>query len=110
MMGIGRRRLGRFGIGQGLASVAVIAILAASPALVSVVGSHMDGTGLVIAEAVFGGPVTAQQPPAGSYKECVDHAYAALAKCRDSTPWYSEFKCWIALELRVMACEIENLG
>lgn len=84
MMGIRRRRLGRFGIGHGVASVAVVVMLAASPALVSVIGSHMDGTGLVIAEAVFGGPVTAQEPPAGSLERCFAHAeiaYQGLSRC-----------------------------
>lgn len=110
MMGVRRRKLGRFGIGHGVASVAVVAMLAASPALVSVVSTHTDGTGLVIAETVFGGPVTAQETPAGSLERCVAHANNAYQECLDATRWYLEFKCWVALQFRLSACLIDSSG
>lgn len=107
MMGVRRRRLGRFGISHGVASAVAIAILAVSPGIVSVVGSHIDDTGLAIAEAVFGGPACGQEAPGDRLKECLADARNRYQECRDFTPWYFEARCWVALKLRITACFLE---
>ncbi len=106
MKGVARRRLGRFGIVHGVASAAAIAILAVSPALVSVVDSRIDDAGLAIAEAVFGGPASAQESPSG-YDKCVADAHRRYVLCYYANPWYSRYKCWAAVQLRRAACLID---
>ena len=61
-----KRKSGRFGISQAATSVAAVAILAVSPAVVSLADSRLEGVALTVAEAVFGEPVCAQS------SDCVD--------------------------------------
>lgn len=107
MMGDRRRTLGRLGAGHPVALVAVIGILAMSPAIASVVGSQMGDAGLAIVEAVFGDPVTAQQPPTTPLQQCVKAANDKYQDCLDSTSWYLEVKCWLAWQLRLTACLLD---
>ena len=107
MMGDRRRRLGRFGVGNHVVLGTAIGILAMSPAIVSMVGSHVDGAGLAFVEAVFGDPVTAQEPPPTPYQQCVAEANNKYLNCLDSTPWYLEFRCWLALQFRLSACLLD---
>lgn len=106
MMGVRRRRLGKFGIGHRVASASAIAILAVSLAIVPMTGPHLDGVGRAIAEAVLGDPVSAQEPPADSLVQCLERAEDALRACLDSTPWYLEIRCWVPQWARQAACFI----
>lgn len=110
-----RRRLGRFGIGGRLASAAAIAVLAVSPAIVSVADSHLDGVVLAIAEAVFGEPASAQEctdrhgnPRQCTVTEkfvlCLMAAEDAFYQCTEALPWWAEASCWAALTLDSVAC------
>ena len=121
MMDDRRRRLGRFGLGQRLASAAAIAILAVSPAIVSVAGSHLDGVALAIAEAVFGEPVSAQEctDRNGNPRQCTATEKLTLClmagedafyQCIDALPWWGEVSCYAALALDTVACGVGTVG
>ena len=121
MMDDRRRRLGRFGLGQRLASAAAIAILAVSPAIVSVAGSHLDGVALAVAEAVFGEPASAQEctdrdgdPRQCTATEklglCLLASQDAFYQCGDALPWWAEASCYAALALDTVACGVGTVG
>ena len=105
MMGNWRKRIGRFGSVQRVASTAAIAILAVSPAIVPMTGSHLDGVGLAITEAVFGEPVYAQAPgePSPTAK-CLAEAEAEYRACLKRSPWYKDPLCWAARAVDYAAC------
>ncbi len=121
MMDDTSRKLGRFGMGRLMASVAAIAVIAVSPTIVSLVDSHLDGVGLAIAEAVFGEPVSAQQctdingnPRVCTATETFGHCMIAAednhAQCLAFHPWYREFMCWAALAVDSAACGAGLVG
>ncbi len=99
MMDIGRRTWDRFGIPQRVASFVAIAVFATSPAIASVASSHLDGTGLVVAEAVFGEPVSAQE-----VNPCIEAAKAKRDACYKNSPWYADIICWMNWLKDVVAC------
>ena len=103
MMGIWRRRIGRFGSVRRVASTAAVAMLAVSPAFVPMTGSDLDGVGPAIAEAVFGGPLAAQETP----ESCIVVAEAEYRACLARNPWYKAVFCWAARILDIFACGLE---
>lgn len=104
MMDIGRRTCGRFGIRQRVASVAAIAFLAVSPAMASVASSHLDGTGLAVAEAVFCEPVSAQAGDPGRVNPCIEAAKRKRDACYEASPWYLDAVCWMDWLKDVVLC------
>lgn len=108
MMDNRRRRLGRFGSVQRVATAAAIAILAVSPAIVPMTGSHLDGVGLAITEAAFGEPVYAQAPPCEppAEQQCIVAAEEEYQDCLDRNPWYRDAACWAARMLAIFACAL----
>ena len=121
MMDDRSRRLGRIGIGQRLASAAAIAILAVSPAIVSVANSHLDGVALATAEAVFGEPVSAQEctdrngdprqcTATEKFVLCLMAGEDAFLQCLDALPWWGEASCYVALGLDSAACAVGIVG
>lgn len=120
-MGDRRRKLGRFGIGRRLASAAAIAVLAVSPAIVSVAGSQLDGVVLAIAEAVFGEPASAQEctdrhgndrqcTATEKFTLCTLAAEDAFIQCVDALPWWGEVSCYAALVVDTLACGVGTVG
>ena len=114
-MGERRRKMDRFGIGRLVASVAVFAAIAVSPALVPLVGSHLDGVGLAIAAAVFGEPASAQEctdrngdprmcTATEKFGHCMIAADDNFLQCADFHPWWREWMCWAALAVDSAAC------
>ena len=121
MMGDRRRKPGRFGIGRLVASVAALVAIAVSPAIVSLAGSHLDGVGLAIAEAVFGEPVTAQGctdingnprvcTATEKFGHCMNAADDNFAQCTDFHAWWGEWMCWAALAVDSAACAAGLVG
>ncbi|MYA63869.1 MAG: hypothetical protein F4139_13640 [Gemmatimonadetes bacterium] len=121
MMGDRRRRIGRFGIGRLGATVAAVAAFAVSPAIVSVAGSHLDGVGFAIVEAVFGEPVSAQEctdingnprmcTATEKFGHCLNAADDNFAQCTDFHPWWREFMCWAALAVDSASCGAGMVG
>ena len=121
MMGHRKKNVGRFGIGQRLASAVAIAVLAVSPAIASFADAQLDGAALVLVEAVFGEPASAQECTDinGNPRECTASennsrclwaAEDAAIQCADATPWYLEFLCAAALALDIAACTAQLIG
>ncbi len=121
MMGDRRRRIGRFGIGRLVASVAAFAVIAVSPAIVSLAGSHLDGVGLAIAEAVFGEFVSAQEctdrngnprmcTATEKFGHCMNAADDNYVQCADFHPWWREWMCWAAVAVDSAACGAGLVG
>ena len=121
MMGNIRRKRGRFEIGGRLTLAAAIAALAVSPAIVSVVDSHLDGVVLAIAEAVFGEPASAQEctdrrgndrrcTVTEEFTLCLMAAEDAFIQCKDALPWWGEASCYAALTLDTAACAVGIVG
>lgn len=112
MIGSWRKRIGRFGSAPRVASAVAIAILTVSPAIVPMTSSHLDGTGLAVAEAVFGEPVYAQEPPGEPSPAaiCVALADAEFKACLKRSPWYKDFLCWAARAVDYLACGLEILS
>lgn len=115
MMGDRRRKTSRFGIGRFVASVAVFAVLAVSPAIVSLADSHLEGVGPAIAAAVFGEPVSAQEctdingnprvcTATEKFGHCMNAADDNYAQCIDFHPWWREWMCWAAAVVDTTAC------
>ncbi len=107
MMDNRKKRHGRFGSVQCLASTAAIAILAVSPAIVPMTGSHRDGVGVTITEAVFGHPVSAQVPYC--VKSCLATAEVEYQDCLDRNPWYLHAACWLSRKLDRLSCAVKIL-
>lgn len=105
MMDNRRKRLGRFGSVQRVALAAAFAFLAVSPVVVPMTGFHLDGVGPAIAEAVFGEPVYAQEPPCDT--PCVEAAKREYEECIDRNPWYMDALCWFALLFDLLACTVD---
>ena len=118
-----KRKSGRFGISQAATSVAAVAILAVSPAVVSLADSRLEGVALTVAEAVFGEPVCAQSSDCvdrnGNRRpctvtettaQCLEAAQDAFEQCLDYTPWYLEALCWAALAVDTAACAMNFVG
>ena len=103
MMGNRKKRLGRFGSVQHLASAVAIAVLAVSPAIAPMASPHLDGIGLAITDAVFGERVYAQEPPC-TPPPCFAAAEAEYRECLDRNPWYQDGLCWVARQLAILAC------
>ena len=106
MMDNWSKRIGRFGSVRRLASTAAIAILAVSPAIVPMTDFDLDGVGLAFAEAVFGQPVHAQEPPCEPppQSQCILIAEREYQACLDRNPWYLDAACWAARVLDFLAC------
>lgn len=120
MMGY-RRSVGRFGIGQRLASVAAIAVLAVSPAIASFADAQLDGVALALVEAVFGEPASAQEctdingdprecTASENNSRCLWAVEDAAMQCADANPWYLEFLCVAAMMLDIAACTAQLIG
>ena len=120
MMGY-RRSVGRFGIGQRLASVAAIAVLAVSPAIASFADAQLDGVALALVEAVFGEPASAQEctdingdprecTASENNSRCLAAVEDATQQCADANPWYLEFLCAAAMMLDIAACTAQLIG
>ena len=121
MMDNGRRKLGRFGLGQRLASAAAIAIMAVSPAIASFADVHLDGVALAIVGMVVGEPVSAQEctDMDGDERECtvtedasrcLAAARDSAAQCIDANPWWTEAGCYVVLAVDTAACTIDFIG
>lgn len=104
MKGNWRRILGGLGSVQRVALAVAIAILMVSPAIVPTTGSHLNGIGRAVAEAVFGEPVYAQEPPCESFRTCIATAEADYRRCLANTPWYRHWACWAVRKLDTAAC------
>lgn len=121
MMDDRRRKLGRFGIGGRVASVAAIATLAVSPVVASEAGSILDGVVLAIAETVFGVPVSAQDctdrngdprecTATEEYGRCLVNAADALDQCLDGAPWWVALGCNVLSAVDGVACATGLIG
>ncbi|MXW17423.1 MAG: hypothetical protein F4123_09335 [Gemmatimonadetes bacterium] len=107
MIDHGRKRRGGFGSVQRVALTAAFAILAVSPAVVPMTDFHLDGVGPAIAEAVFGEPVYAQEPPCDPPTPCVEAAEQKYRECIDRNPWYRDALCWLARLFDLLACTMD---
>ena len=107
MMGNRKKRLGRFGSVQHLASAVAIAVLAVSPAIAPMASPHLDGIGLAITEAVFGEPVYAQEPPCEQPTPCMVAAEEEYQECLARNSWYGDVACWAARLLAIFSCGLE---
>ena len=101
MTDIGRGNRGGFAVGKLRAVVAAMALLAASPTIASVADSHLDGSWLAAAEAVFGEPASAQ-----TVDPCYGEAHVDYLQCLDNLPWYLEHLCSAALALDLLICAV----
>lgn len=121
MMSYGSMKVGRFGIGQRLASAAAIAVLAVSPAIASFADARLDGVALALVEATFGEPASAQEctDVNGDPRECTASennsrclwaAEDAAIQCADATPWYLEGICVVNMLLDIAACTAQLVG
>lgn len=115
MMDDRRRKTGGFGIGRLMASVAVVAVIAVAPAIVSLADSHLDSVGLAITAAVFGEPVSAQEctdingnprvcTATEKFGHCMNAADDNYLQCVDFHPWWREWMCWAAVAVDSAAC------
>ena len=107
MTGENRRKLGRSGSHRRMASATAIAILAVSPVIVPMAGSHLDGIALAVTESVFGQPVSAQDHPCPAIVPCVAAAEEDYQQCLDDNPWYLDGACWFARSAELLACAIK---
>lgn len=118
MIGDWRRRIGSFGIGRVVASVAAFAVIAVSPVIASLADAHLDGVGLAVAEAVFGEPVCAQEcedrfgnPRTCTITErfalCLMAAEDNFLQCVDTVPWWLLLSCGAALGVDTAACTVQ---
>lgn len=107
MLGDRKKRNGSHGTVQWLASTAVIAILAVSPAIVPMANPHLDGIGHAITEAIFGEPVYAQEPPCEPPVPCIVEINAEYLRCLERNPWYLDGACWVARQIDILSCAIE---
>ena len=103
-----KKRHGRFGTVQRLASAAVIAVVAVSPAIVPMTGS-LDGIERAVVEAVFGEPVYAQETPCGDLLACLRKAKSDYKHCLRDNPWYRDPACWAAHQLDKLSCGVDLL-
>ena len=99
MLGFGRRNCGRLGISKIVASLVAMAVLALSPAVVSVADSSLDGVQLAIAEAVFGEPASAQL-----IDPCVAEAEVEYQECLESIRWYLRSLCRLKVVADLLVC------
>lgn len=121
MMSYGSTKVGRFGIGQRLASAAAIAILAVSPAIASFADARLDGVALALAEAAFGEPASAQEctdingdprecTASENNTRCLAAAEDAAMQCGDAAPWYLQGICVVNLLVDIAACTAQLVG
>ncbi len=121
MMAHGRMRLGRFGIGQRLASAAAIAVLAVSPAIASFTDAQLDGVALAIVEAIFGTPASAQEctdingdtrvcTVSEEGARCMAAARDSAQQCLDAASWWQSPFCYLTLVVDSGACTIDYIG
>ena len=121
MMDNRRRKLGRFGLGQRLASAAAIAIMAVSPAIGSFADVHLDGVALAIVGTIVGGPVSAQEctdrdgdervcTVTEDGRRCLAAARDSAGQCRDATAWWARAGCYVILVVDTAACTIDFIG
>jgi len=121
MMSYGSKKVGRFGIGQRLASAAAVAVLAVSPAIASFSDARLDGVALALAEAAFGEPASAQEctdingdprecTTSENNSKCLWAAEDAAMQCADATPWYLQGICVVNLLVDVAGCTAQLVG
>ena len=103
MMESVRRNRGRFEIRRFVASLAGMAVLALSPAIVSVADSRLDGVQLAFTEAVFGESASAQV-----IDPCVAEAEVEFRECLESVRWYARSLCRLKLVADLLVCAVTD--